>query len=103
MGNGERRGHGIEGQGRLEANHNFKLDQTVWDTQMCPPWCDSPGQGHWRGWVWCEAPGTVPSHPLKPSKQPEDEKLALRKKEIPKNSLEVPGAQQEEPPWPQAR
>lgn len=33
----------------------------------------------------------MPSHPLKPSKQPEEEKLALRKKEILKNSLRVPG------------
>lgn len=22
-------------QGRLKANHSFKLDQTTWDTQMC--------------------------------------------------------------------
>lgn len=33
----------------------------------------------------------MPSHPLKPSKQPKEEKSALRKKEISKNSLSVPG------------
>lgn len=51
-------------QGRLEANHSFKVDQPLWATQMCLAWHGSPGEGHWRCWVWCDAPGTVPSHPL---------------------------------------
>lgn len=40
----------------------------------------------------------MPSHPLKPSKQPEEEKFALRKNEILKNSLRVPGGTTGEAP-----
>lgn len=35
MCNGGRRRHRDGEQGRLKANHSFKLDQTTWDTQMC--------------------------------------------------------------------
>lgn len=62
MGEGECTGAGE--RGRLEANHSFKLDQSMWDTQMCPPWRGSPGQEHWGCRVLCDAPGTVPSRPL---------------------------------------
>lgn len=88
MGNGERRGHRHRGAGQAGGKSQLQAGPD------CVGHTDVPTMV-WQSWVRALQGQT--------SKQPVEEKLALRKKEIIKNSLRVSGGTTGEPPWPQAR